>query len=85
MLRVLIPDLWRREGGRSAAAREERLALSVLVARHIWGDPTFAYAAERLSTVKYRSIMERMKSDESSRDEQKVEAKTRGRQRTRRG
>ena len=60
VLRVLIPDLWRREGGRSAAARAERLALSVLVARHAWGDEQFAYAAERLSTTPYRAVLEEM-------------------------
>ena len=86
VLRVHIPDLWRKEtyGGRTAEAREERLALSILVAKHVWGDAKFAAAATQLSQGTYWSVMEKMKVEEAGGGATR-DAKTRGRQRQRTG
>ena len=46
-LRVAI----RGRRGKTREAREERLGLAILVARHVWGDPSFASAVEALRNV----------------------------------
>jgi len=49
-LRVAIAHGFRSQG-RTHEARSERLALALIVATHVWGDPIFANAARELSCV----------------------------------
>jgi len=66
-LRILIPDLWKRNG-RTKDAREERLSLSILVAKHVWNDAVFAEAAQLqlLSAAKVFSGRRRQKQKHTS-------------------
>ena len=80
-MRLVIPDLWKKHGGRTRAAREERLNLSVLVAKYIWKDVAFARAVHILSRIpklikqmadkERNQIKEEEKTKRVSRKEQK--------------
>ena len=50
-LRVAVAGGFQR--GRTEAARRDRLALSMLVAEHVWGDADFVAGARALSVVPY--------------------------------
>ena len=60
-LRILIPDLWKR-GGRTKEARQERLDLSLLVAKYIWNDRNFANNAEIISKMNIQSPRKKKKN-----------------------